>query len=95
MASFPPTVARTQLPSPSALSIGVVIWYTELLETPSLAQGTNPSWMAPHKGPYTGTIGTLAGAGRNRGVVFLRSELHFISQGDNRGYQREVEWPVT
>jgi len=46
-------------------------------------------------GPYTGTIGTLAGAGRNRGVVFLRSELHFISQGDNRGYQREVEWPVT
>lgn len=46
-------------------------------------------------GPYTGAIGTLAGAGRNRGVVFLRSELHFISQGDNRGYQREVEWPVT
>jgi hypothetical protein len=46
-ASFPPTVARTQLPSPSALSIGVVIWYIELVETPSLAQGTNPEGWHP------------------------------------------------
>lgn len=27
----------------------VNIGYTELLETPSLAQGTNPHWIAPHK----------------------------------------------
>jgi len=36
----PRTVARAQLPSPRTLSIGAVIWYTDLLETPSLAQGT-------------------------------------------------------
>jgi hypothetical protein len=28
------------LPSPRTLSIGAIIWYTDLLETPSLVHGT-------------------------------------------------------
>jgi hypothetical protein len=39
-ASSPRSVALPQLPSSSTLSIGVDIWYTALLETPSLVQGT-------------------------------------------------------
>ena len=39
-ASFPRSVARPQLPSPRTLSIGAIIWYTDLLETPSLVHGT-------------------------------------------------------
>ena len=39
-ASSPRSVALPQLPSSSTLPIGVDIWYTVLLETPSLVQGT-------------------------------------------------------
>ena len=39
-ASSPRSVTLPQLPSSSALSIGVDIWYTVLLKTPSLAHGT-------------------------------------------------------
>ena len=39
-ASSPRSVALTQLPSPSTLSIRDIIWYTDLLETPRLVQGT-------------------------------------------------------
>ena len=49
-ASFPPTVARTQLLSPCALPIGGVIWYADLLETPSLAQGTLTPLTQAHDG---------------------------------------------
>ena len=40
-ASSPPRIAPTQLPSSRALPIGVIIWYIDLLETPSLTQGTS------------------------------------------------------
>ena len=39
-ASSPRSVALPQLPSYSTLPIGVDIWYTVLLETPSFVQGT-------------------------------------------------------
>jgi hypothetical protein len=39
-ASSPRWVTLPQLPSPRTFSIGAIIWYTDLLETPSLIQGT-------------------------------------------------------
>jgi len=49
-ASFPRFVASPQLPSPSALSIGVDIWYSVLLKTPVLAQGTCTPQIHAHAG---------------------------------------------
>ncbi len=49
-ASSPRSVALTQLPSPSTLSIGDITWYTDLLETPSLAQGTYTPLHYAHAG---------------------------------------------
>lgn len=39
-ASSPRPVARAQLPSPRTLTIGAIIWYADLLESPSLVHGT-------------------------------------------------------
>ena len=39
-ASFPRLVTLPQLPSCRTLPIGAIIWYTDLLETPSLVHGT-------------------------------------------------------
>ena len=40
----------TQLPSSRALPTGVVIWYIDLLETPSLTQGTLTPQTHAHDG---------------------------------------------
>jgi hypothetical protein len=42
-ASFPRSVALAQLPSPSACSLEVVIWYTDLLEIPISHRGLEPN----------------------------------------------------
>ena len=39
-ASFLPQVAPEQLPSPRTWSLGAIIWYADLLETPTFVHGT-------------------------------------------------------
>jgi len=49
-ASFPRSVALAQLPSPSACSLEVVIWYTDLLEIPISHRGLEPHKLMPMTG---------------------------------------------
>ncbi len=58
--SFFPTLGPlAQLLSPSALPIGVVIWYTDFLEIPYLAQGTAPRWTPPDNSCHDGRTKTM------------------------------------
>ena len=49
-ASSPRSVTLTQLPSPSTLPIGDIIWYTDLLEAPKFVQGLTPHYITPMPG---------------------------------------------
>jgi hypothetical protein len=65
-ASFPCSVALAQLPSPSACSLEVVIWYTDLLEIPISHRGLVQCGRHPNNSmPMTGVPKKCTGvAGR-------------------------------